>query len=119
MLAKKQVVHNMKLNPAPYDMIKCGKKTIELRLFDEKRQQIKVGDSIVFTNTKSGETIRATVLNLHCFDSFAALYGALPLLRCGYTEENVTQATPTDMEMYYSVEEQRRYGVVGLEIVLK
>ena len=49
----------MKLNPAPFAMIKSGKKTIELRLFDEKRQQIKAGDAIEFTNTANGEKIRA------------------------------------------------------------
>lgn len=36
--------HSMKLNPAPYAAIKTGKKNIELRLNDEKRQQVKVGD---------------------------------------------------------------------------
>ena len=109
----------MKLNPAPYEMIKSGKKTIELRLFDPKRQLIKVGDGIVFANTEDGETIEAIVLALHRFDSFADLYAALPLLQCGYTEENVAQAVPCDMELYYSPEEQRRYGVVGIEIALK
>ena len=119
MFAEKNVTHHMKLNSAPYKMIKNGKKTIELRLFDPKRQQIKVGDGIVFTNTEDGETIEAIVLALHRFDSFADLYGALPLLRCGYTEANVSQAAPCDMEIYYSPEEQRRYGVVGIEIALK
>ena len=40
----------MKLNAYPFEMIKSGEKTIEIRLFDEKRQQIKAGDKIVFTN---------------------------------------------------------------------
>ena len=40
-------IFNMKLSPKPYDMIASGKKTIELRLLDEKRSQIKVGDIIV------------------------------------------------------------------------
>ena len=48
-------VHNMKLNPYPFEMIKSGQKTIELRLLDEKRQLIKVGDTIVFTNTSTNE----------------------------------------------------------------
>lgn len=42
--------HEMKLNPAPYAAIKTGKKNIELRLNDEKRQQVKVGDTITFSN---------------------------------------------------------------------
>ena len=40
--------HTMKLNDAPYDMIKSGQKTVELRLYDEKRRMISVGDEIEF-----------------------------------------------------------------------
>lgn len=106
----------MKLNPAPFEMIKSGQKTIELRLFDEKRQQIKVGDEIIFTNTVTGETLETSVVNLHRFDSFEELYKSLPLLQCGYTSENIEKATPADMEQYYSVEEQKEYGVLGIQI---
>ncbi|MBR5797979.1 MAG: ASCH domain-containing protein [Clostridia bacterium] len=107
---------HMNLTPAPFAMIKSGQKTIELRLFDEKRQHIRVGDEIVFTNTESGETLAKTVAKLHRFDSFEELYRALPLLKCGYTAEDVHAAHPSDMEQYYSVEEQQKYGVVGIEL---
>ena len=106
----------MKLHPTPFEMIKSGEKTIELRLYDEKRQQVKAGDKIIFTNTTTGETLNTTVVKLHRFDSFKELYKSLPLLKCGYTAENVDKATPSDMEQYYSVEEQRKYGVVGIEL---
>ena len=106
----------MKLNPAPFEMIKSGQKTIELRLYDEKRQLVNIGDEIVFTNTFTGETLQTKVLKLHRFDSFADLYTSLPLLKCGYTSENVGRATPGDMEQYYSVDEQNKCGVIGIEI---
>ena len=109
-------MHHMKLNPTPFEQIKRGAKTIELRLFDEKRQTIKEVDTIVFSNTDTGETLYTTVLRLHRFDTFAALYQALPLLSCGYTKETVASAHPSDMEHYYSAEEQQRYGVVGIEL---
>jgi len=116
LLSRKINVHNMKLNSSPFEMIKCGQKTIELRLYDEKRQQVKIGDKIVFTNTANGETLNTTVVKMHRFDSFKELYKSLPLLKCGYTTENVGNAKPSDMEQYYSVEEQRKYGVVGIEL---
>ena len=114
----RKTAHEMKLNPAPFAMIKSGKKTIELRLFDEKRQKIKEGDTVTFTNTADGETLVATVKKLHRFDSFAELYKTLPLLQCGYTPEDVDRAHPSDMEQYYSAEEQKKYGVVGIELLL-
>lgn len=111
-------IFNMKLLPKPYDMIASGKKTIELRLLDEKRSQIKVGDIIVFTQAFSSESVTSKVLALHKFNTFEELYKSLPLLKCGYTEENVADASYQDMTAYYSLEEQRRYGVVGIEIAL-
>ena len=110
------MIHNMKLNPAPFEIIKSGKKTIELRLFDEKRQKIKVGDEIIFTNTVSGEMLSRTVKGIHIFESFYELYKSLPLLKCGYTEDDVDSASPLDMEKYYSIDEQKNFGVVGIEL---
>ncbi len=117
-LTKEPVVHSMTLHAAPFESIKQGRKTIELRLWDEKRQRIGVGDTVVFSNRESGEQLRATVRALHRFESFAALYAALPLLQCGYTEENVGSAQASDMDAYYSPAEQKQYGVVGIELAV-
>lgn len=111
--------HNMKLNPSPFEMIKSGKKTIELRLNDEKRRKIKIGDEIEFENTDdSAQMINTKVLNLYRFCSFNELYKSLPLLKCGYTSDDVHTAHSSDMECYYSVEQQKKYGVVGIELEL-
>ena len=112
----RRTTHEMKLHETPFEKISSGEKTIELRLYDEKRQNIKAGDEIIFTNTATGEKLRATVRKLHRFDSFEELYKVLPLLKCGYTAEDVEKAHPSDMEQYYSVEEQKKYGVVGIEL---
>jgi len=112
------MTHNMKLNPEPFEMIKSGQKTIELRLYDEKRRLVSVGDTIVFTNNKSGEALSAKVINLHRFDSFESLYKSLPLTKCGYTKENIALASADDMLSYYSKEKQAMCGVVGIEIEL-
>ena len=61
--------HTMKLRPNPFRMILCGEKTYELRLYDEKRQCIKIGDKIVFVNTKTDEplvvSVKSTVSYTH------------------------------------------------------
>lgn len=111
--------HVMNLTPAPMQEIRTGNKTIELRLNDEKRKQISVGDTIKFINTEdSNDTLRVKVVDLFLFSSFAELYDNLPLLNCGYNEDNINTALPEDMEMYYSREKQNKYGVVGIEISL-
>ena len=44
------MIHHMKLHQEPFESIKKGAKTIELRLYDEKRQALKSGDLIDFTS---------------------------------------------------------------------
>ena len=113
------MTHSMKLHDQPFAMIRSGQKDIELRLYDEKRQQIQVGDTLVFCRSRAPqETLSATVVALHRFPSFAALYEALPLDRCGYLPEELDTATAADMDLYYSPEKQALYGVVGIEIRL-
>ncbi len=116
LLTKEKAAHQMKLSAEPFEMIKSGEKTIELRLNDEKRQRLKVGDEITFTNTASGEALKRTVLKLHRFESFDELYSSLPLLKCGYTEDNIDTARASDMEKYYSAEDQAKYGALGIEL---
>lgn len=111
------MVHHMKLKPAPFYQMRKGAKTIELRLYDPKRQRIKVGDQIEFSNTQDKtEKFRVQVNALHLFASFSELYRTLPPKACGYTDE--TKADPSDMNQYYSLEEQQTYGVVGIEVEL-
>lgn len=111
--------HMMNLNPSPFKMIREGNKVIELRLYDEKRQKISIGDVITFTNTENiNDTLCVKVLDLFIFESFDELYKNLPLLECGYTKENINTASPCDMEKYYSKENQQQYGVVGIKITL-
>lgn len=108
--------HEMRLDQDPFQMIKNGQKTIELRLYDEKRRKIAVGDTIVFTETKTSERMRVIVTDLHVFPTFSELYRALPLASCGYTEAELETATPDDMLAYYSLVRQQQHGVVGIGI---
>lgn len=112
------MTHYMNLKAQPYTMIASGRKTIELRLLDEKRRLIKVGDTLVFKNTMTFDTLSCVVRELHIFDSFEELYAALPLDKCGYLTEELETASAKDMEEYYPAEKQKCYGVVGIEIEL-
>ena len=112
------MTHSMQLQPSPFEMIRNGTKTIELRLYDEKRKKIQVGDIIEFTNTESREVLQVKVLGLFVFDSFESLYSQLPLPECGYTKDDIDNASPDDMDAYYPKELQQKYGVVGIRIAL-
>lgn len=104
--------HCMKLTPAPFEKIKSGRKNIELRLYDEKRRKISVGDDIEFTQTVSGEKIIKTVVALHIYASFDDLFRSLPPEKCGFD----AGSSPDCMREYYPQEEEQKYGVVGIEL---
>ena len=62
--------HNMNLNNRPFKSIKEGTKTIELRLNDEKRSLLKVGDEIEFTNRDTNEKLSVDIINIYKYPSF-------------------------------------------------
>lgn len=105
---------NMNLNSTPFNLIKDGIKTIELRLNDTKRSQLKEKDLIEFTNRKTLESILVEVVGLHKYKSFEELYQYFDKTSIGYSNDDI--ADPKDMEKYYSKEEQEKYGVIGIEI---
>ncbi|MBP6910068.1 hypothetical protein KBC03_00485 [Patescibacteria group bacterium] len=47
------IVHEMKLHDNGFYRMKSGIKRVEVRLFDEKRRKIAIGDHIMFTNTEN------------------------------------------------------------------
>lgn len=111
--------HTMNLASGPFEKIKSGNKTIELRLYDEKRKLISVGDTIEFVNIDDiNDKIKVKVTALHIFGDFEELYKSLPLLKCGYDALGIKTAKASDMNEYYPIEKQNKYGVVGIEIVL-
>jgi len=112
------MIHYFNLHDAPFEKIANGKKTIELRLFDKKRQLIKLGDTIIFSN-HAGSEIKVIVKALHRFVSFKELYENLDLLKCGYSNNCISEASYKDMEEYYSVTAIERYGVIGIEFEVK
>ena len=108
--------HEMSLRPGPFAKIADGSKRYELRLHDEKRRLITIGDTITFTCTADERTVEVRVTALLPFATFAELYAALPLTECGYTVVSAKDADPRDMETYYPPEKQAQYGVLAIKV---
>ena len=105
------MLHKMKLKESPFERIKNGTKTIEFRLYDEKRQQIKVGDKIEFSKLPDlQEKLLVDVIELYREDTFENLFRKLYI-----DEEEITRKT-NSMHTYYSPEKEKEYGVLGIRI---
>lgn len=105
--------HTMKLYKEPFEKIAAGKKTVEMRLNDEKRQKLSLGDEIDFSN-ENGEIIKTKVKALRAYSGFFELYSNEDLKKCGYAANE--KADPADMEKYYSKEKQEKYGALAIEL---
>ena len=107
-------MHKMKLTTAPFAKIASSSKVIESRLYDEKRQQINLGDQLEFTcNSDQSKKVIAIVKALYHYPDFKCLFSDFsPSLFGGTSKEELIE----EIETLYSREEQNKYGVVGIKI---
>lgn len=103
------MIYRMKLQNEPFKQIKKEIKKIEIRLNDEKRKIFEINDYIEFTNITTLEIMFVKITNLYHFKNFEDLFNNFDnsILGCGSYEE---------MYKYYSKEEEKKYGVLGIEI---
>lgn len=107
------MLHKMKLNNEPFEMILNGTKTVELRLNDEKRQKVQAGDFIEFSHIEEPECkIQVRVTELYPFPTFAELFQALPKESFGFKHDETVP--PDYMDSFYSREAQEKYGALGI-----
>ena len=108
--------HEMNLQPKYFDFIKNGTKRIELRLYDEKRQQIKIGDLIEFSKSET-EKFNAKVVGLLRYDSFQNLFKDFDI--SALADSSMTKRELLDVLCeFYTPEKQNEFGVVGIRIEL-
>ena len=110
------MIYEMNLNPGPFEVMKSGLKTIEMRLDDERRKDIKIGDIIIFIETVTKEQLKVEVLDLYRYPSFEELYKHFDKVELGYQKDE--EASPNDMLEYYPKDKIEKYGVLGIRIKL-
>ena len=109
----------MKLNPVAFEMIKTGKQKFESRLYDEKRQLIKIGDEIEFYKLPDLTTpIRVLVIGLSLAPNFETLYSFIDPVLGGWEKMDGKEKAVNDMTKYYSIEEQSKYGVIAIHLTI-
>lgn len=110
--------HEMKLQPKYYNFMLNGTKRIEIRLFDEKRQQIKLGDTIKFLKEPDlKDSFNTKVVGLLRYNSFKEMFRDFDismLSDSSMSKEELIKA----LEQFYTKEKQEQYGVLGIRIEL-
>jgi len=110
--------HEMKLQPDYYNFILNGTKRIEIRLFDEKRQQIKIGDMIKFLKEPElNESFNAKVVGLLRYGTFEDMFKDFDISIL--SDKAMTKKELIGvLEQIYTKEKQEQYGVLGIRIEL-
>ena len=113
------MIHKMRLIPKYFSYMEKGIKTIELRLNDEKRQKINVGDTIIFERLgNEPKYLETVVTNLYHEKTFKDLISKFAIT--SFAGENIsTQELLNAIDEIYSKEEQEKYAALGIEIRIK
>lgn len=116
-LGENQMTHKMKLNQNAFINIKNGKKIFELRLYDEKRKNINLGDIITFHNLNNfDETISVKVLALLRYPSFEDFFKDIDYKLCGTA--NSLQEKLEHVHTFYAEEQEKKYGILAIKLKL-
>lgn len=109
------ITHTMPLRPSLLSEVQSGVKSIEIRLFDEKRRHIKVGDSIEFFSTEDPSiTCKKKIVALTHAKSFLELLQQVPLEKAGWPQGSLPEKAVANIRKYYSEEEEQKWGAVAL-----
>jgi len=111
-----KTIHEMKLQPGPFELIRSGKKIVESRLYDEKRKLIKIGDVIEFKkHPELTDSVKTEVIALFNYPNFNAMFLDFPPEWFGLPTR---EALLEQIQQFFPLEEQEKYGVLGIKIKL-
>lgn len=105
-------IHLMNLNPSAFKKVISGEKTIETRLYDDKRKNINVGDAITFWSNE--DKITVIVIDLLKYKRFEDLFSNNDFsLFGGSSLESLLT-----VYQHYSKEDEEKFGVVGIKFTV-
>ncbi len=104
------MTHRLHLAAVPFRLIKSGQKVVELRLYDEKRRNISIGDVILFVSPRSQE-IKARVVGLLNYATFDDLLHAIGPDDLGC--ESIQEARAM-IRRFYTPEDELKNTVLGI-----
>src|SRR5690625_177315 len=99
-----------------FQAIKVGKKTVEVRLYDEKRRKIKAGDTIEFIKVpQQDEILTVRVTDLRSYDTFEAMYNDIPLKDFDCEDWTMKEMIGGTYEIY-TPEQEKEWGTLAIMI---
>ena len=108
--------HEMKLLKEPFEEMRSGRKTVEMRLFDEKRQGIAAGDTVFFTCAAfPKEKLCRKVRGVYIYEDFLSLAESFPAEKLGFAGASADYIAEY-MNRIYPEEERKKHGTAAIEL---
>lgn len=112
------MIYEMKLIEKEFNNIKYNGKILEVRLNDEKRKKIKVGDEIIFYKKPlQEESILVEVKEIHIFNTFENAYMHFENKDFGYCNLNIEEMLG-NIYSIYNINQEKKYGVMVMKFIV-
>lgn len=108
--------YKMNLYRDPFQSIILGEKIIEVRLYDEKRKKLTVGDTIEFEEIGTDRAVIKEVVELIVEANFYNLFKKYPAEYFGSKKDEDINIMVESMYKYYTRENEEKYGVLGIRL---
>jgi ASC-1-like (ASCH) protein len=107
-------IHKMKLSKPYYNLVKTNKKIVEIRVYDDKRKQLSVGDKILFTKTDGSGEFRRPIKKLSVSKNFETALKRSTLRKAMPNLCKISDA----VDIYHSFpnykQDAKKYGVLSI-----
>lgn len=105
--------YKMDLSEFSFNKIKAGRR-VDMRLFDKKRQSLKIGDMIEYENINNPhEHVECLVQGMAVFDNFSNMIDCLTPQMLGYDDK---EEIILRLNRAYSLDLQKNFNVVAIFI---
>lgn len=111
---KQKSVHQMKIDDRSFKKVKENKKSVIVTLNDEKKDNIRLGDKMLFINSKN-KKLKKKIKKLYNFKSFEELYKAIDIKKLGYKKKDNYK----EIEDEYSKNDIKEHGLLAIEVKRK
>lgn len=116
-ISKKQT-HELGIREKYFNLIKNGIKIYEVRLNDDKRRLINVGDDVIIKKEpEREEKIRAEVVDKLFFESFKSMAKVIDSMQLGLEGLDAEEIEKV-YRRFYSAEKENQHGVVAFKLKL-
>lgn len=110
------LVHKMGLYKEYFNSIRNGMKRVEVRLNDEKRRKINIGDIIEFVDGNNpAEKLRVKVTRLRKYKNFKDMYSDIPLADFDCKDWSMKEVIDGTYEIY-TKEQENEWGTLAINI---